>query len=365
MRARDVVLVLERLEAAGIPAWLDGGWGVDALLGARTRAHDDLDLVLALDRLDAAVAALRPLGLAPAADERPTRLALADAAGRRVDLHPVTFDAAGGGVQALPAGAAFRYPPEGFAGMGRVGGVAVRCLTAAVQVLCHLGYPPDADDRRDMRLLHERLGVALPAPYDERAPVAATGAVLAGGASRRMGRDKAALTFDGEPLLARVVRRLREATPEVLVVGPPERARLAAGARVVPDARPGAGPLGGIYTALCAAATPYCVVVACDMPFVRPALLRHLLDLAPGYAAVVPRSARGPEPLHAVYARECLPAIAALLDAGELAVAGLFGRVPTRLMAPEDWAPYDPDGLSAFNANTPEEWEAAQRGGPV
>lgn len=188
----------------------------------------------------------------------------------------------------------------------------------------------------------------------------ATGVVLAGGASRRMGQDKAALVLAGETLLARVVGRLAGATREVLVVGPPERAQLVPGVRVIPDMRPGLGPLGGIYSALLAAGTPRAFVVACDMPFVRPALVRYLLDLARDYDIVVPRTGRGTEQLHAVYGRACLPAVAALLDARELAVAHLYQAVRTRVVAPEEWAPYDPAGLSTFNANTPEQWAAAR-----
>jgi molybdopterin-guanine dinucleotide biosynthesis protein A len=172
-----------------------------------------------------------------------------------------------------------------------------------------------------------------------------------------MGQDKAALLLGGESLLARVVRRLRAATDDVIVVGPPERLSLVPGVRIVPDARPGLGPLGGIYTALRASAAPYTFVVACDMPFVRPELVRYLLDLAPGYDVVVPRSVRGTEQLHAVYSQACLPAVVSLLDAGDLAVSALYARVRTRLVAPEEWNPYDPDGLSMFNANTRADWE--------
>lgn len=188
----------------------------------------------------------------------------------------------------------------------------------------------------------------------------ATGVVLAGGASRRMGQDKAALVLEGETMLARVVARLATATREVLVVGPAARARLVPGVRVVPDARRGLGPLGGIYSALLAAGTSRAFVVACDMPFVRPALVRYLLDLAQDFDVVVPRTSRGTEQLHAVYGRACLPAVCALLDARELAVANLYQAVRTRVVAPDEWAPYDPEGISTFNANTLAEWEAAR-----
>jgi molybdopterin-guanine dinucleotide biosynthesis protein A len=192
---------------------------------------------------------------------------------------------------------------------------------------------------------------------DVEGSVEVTGVVLAGGASRRMGRDKAALVLEGETLLARVIRRLESATREVVVVGSPERTQLAPGARVVPDARPGLGPLGGIYSGLLASTTPYAFVVACDMPFLNPALVWYLLGLAEGYDAVVPRTTRGTEQLHAVYGRTCLPALAARLDAGELAVVGLYDSIRVRVVEPAEWAPYDPDGRSMLNVNTPAEWE--------
>ena len=183
------------------------------------------------------------------------------------------------------------------------------------------------------------------------------GVVLAGGASRRMGQDKAALALDGEPLLSRVVRLLEAALGQpVMVIGPPERAALAPGARVVPDARPGLGPLGGIVSALQAASTPHIFVAACDMPFLRPALVRYVASLAFGYDVVVPRSARGTEQLCAVYEQGCVAAIQARLAASDRAVAPLYAQVRTREVAPAEWAAYDPDGRSFININTPEEW---------
>jgi molybdopterin-guanine dinucleotide biosynthesis protein A len=188
-------------------------------------------------------------------------------------------------------------------------------------------------------------------------PASVAGAVLAGGASRRMGQDKAALVLGGETLLARVVRRLGAAVGEVFVVGPPERAALVPGTRVVPDARPGQGPLGGIYSALMATDAPFVFVVACDMPFLRPELIRYLASRALDCDIVVPRSARGTEQLHAVYGRACLPAAAECLHACELAVATLFGHVRTCFVEPAEWARYDPDGRAMFNANTAQDWQ--------
>src|SRR5215472_14741130 len=129
------------------------------------------------------------------------------------------------------------------------------------------------------------------------------GAILAGGQSRRMGQDKAALLIDGEPLLLRTVRLLRRVTVDLAIIGPAERGILAPGVPVIPDRWPNCGPLGGIATALQALAGEAVLVVGCDMPFLSPALLRYLSTLVPGYDAVVIRLDRQVHPLHAVYQR--------------------------------------------------------------
>ena len=100
-------------------------------------------------------------------DERPTRFVVRDARDRRVDFHTVVFDEEGGGTQYLQDGTPWRYPPEGFAGLGQIEGQPVTCISAAVQVLCHDGYEPDDTDRHDMQLLADRFGVILPGPYRE------------------------------------------------------------------------------------------------------------------------------------------------------------------------------------------------------
>jgi molybdopterin-guanine dinucleotide biosynthesis protein A len=187
------------------------------------------------------------------------------------------------------------------------------------------------------------------------------GVVLAGGASRRMGRDKAALELRGRPLLAWVVEALSAAFGGVVVVGPPERSALVPGVQVVTDAYPSQGPLGGIATALRHASSGRVFVAACDMPFLQPALARYLTTVAPDAAACVPRSARGVEPLCACYGHACLPVAEALLAEGDLALAALLVRIDARIIEPEEWRTHDPSGRSLVNVNTPVEWEAARR----
>lgn len=165
MESHDVLAVTKCLTEYGVPSWLDGGWGVDALLEEQTRPHDDLDLVIELAKSDLAVAVLSELGFRLVEDERPTKLVVQDGNDRRVDFHTVTLDEEGGGIQVLQDGGSYRYPEEGFTGVGVVAGQQIPCLTAEVQVECHGGYTPDANDFHDMRLLRERLGVDAPAPF--------------------------------------------------------------------------------------------------------------------------------------------------------------------------------------------------------
>ena len=170
MDAAEVVRLLDLLEDAGVTVWLDGGWGVDALLEQQTREHDDLDLVARLADVRRLTETLAGARYEHAAGGAPKSFALLDALGRQVDVHLVVFDAArGGGVYQMDDGSEWVYPSAGFAGRGRVAGRPVRCLTAEVQVLVHDGYELGDKDYRELWLLHERFGVELPSKYAERA----------------------------------------------------------------------------------------------------------------------------------------------------------------------------------------------------
>lgn len=188
-----------------------------------------------------------------------------------------------------------------------------------------------------------------------------SGAVLAGGQSRRMGSDKAALLIQGEPLLRRVASLVHAVTPDVAIIGPPERAALVPDVPIIPDGWPHQGPLGGIATALQAFAGNAVLVVGCDMPFLNPALLRYLITLAPTYDAVVVRADGEAHPLHAVYQQSCLPIIEAQLLAGDLKVQRFLARLKVRFVEGFELDRLDPGRLSTFNANTPEEWHKVQR----
>lgn len=143
-------MLLDELDALGVVAWLDGGWGVDALVGEQTRPHRDVDLVVARDDLSAVRSLLDARGYVELRDWLPTSLAFRDPHGREVDLHPVDPDPDGGGEQLLPDGGRWRYgPPAG----GTVAGRPVRCASADDQLRMHEGYELRDVDQHDLRLL--------------------------------------------------------------------------------------------------------------------------------------------------------------------------------------------------------------------
>jgi lincosamide nucleotidyltransferase A/C/D/E len=166
LSAAEALRVLEALSSAGLGVWLDGGWGVDALLGQETRQHGDVDLVVELGAMPAVFEALGTLGYAVHEDLAPVRVVLRSVDGRQADLHPVTFDQDGTGWQsgASADGSDCPYPPLGF-GTGRILGQPVPCLSPELQVEHHRGYAPREHDRADMANLAERFGLSLPDPY--------------------------------------------------------------------------------------------------------------------------------------------------------------------------------------------------------
>ena len=163
----DALEVLGRLAAADISAWVDGGWGVDALVGEQTRLHDDLDVVVA--RADLARVARAFRGWERVEREWwPARFVLHDRGGRQVDFHPVRLDERGDGWQTLPDGSLGRYPRAGLAGRGTIAGHSVRCTSAELQLAHHMYPDPDDVDWHDVHLLARRFGLRVPERYRSR-----------------------------------------------------------------------------------------------------------------------------------------------------------------------------------------------------
>ncbi len=183
-------------------------------------------------------------------------------------------------------------------------------------------------------------------------------AVLAGGQSRRMGRDKALLQLGNQTLIERVLAAAHPlGYPLVIIGNPVTYAHL--GLPVHPDLRPGLGPLGGLYTALSTTAAPV-LLLACDLPFLTPEFLRHLVNQRGSHQAVVPHATTGLQPLCALYEPSCLAAVEAAIQAGQFGMRDLLSNLSLDLVREKDWRPYDERGMLFANLNSPQEYERAQ-----
>ena len=188
--------------------------------------------------------------------------------------------------------------------------------------------------------------------------------IQAGGQSVRMGEDKALKPFLGRPLIQRVIDHLAPLADEIIVTTnrPDDYAFL--GLRLVPDLAPGRGALGGLYTAIVSATSPFVAIVACDMPFASATLLEaatHIL-IEEEADVVIPRTAEGYEPFHAVYRRAtCAPAIQAAIEANYWKAIAWFPQVKVRELTHAEVTAADPTERAFWNVNTPEEFVEAER----
>jgi FdhD protein len=183
-----------------------------------------------------------------------------------------------------------------------------------------------------------------------------TGVILAGGSSQRMGSDKALLPYRGGLFIEAVHRQMAELFPEVLIASSSPDQYPFLPSRQVADLFPGGGVLGGVHSGLVHASNPAIFVVACDMPFLNDALIRLIVSRADGADVVLPHSDSGAEPLHALYARTCLPAMEASLQRGDRRIVSFFPEVRVREIPPEEIAAVDPGFASFRNINTPDEY---------
>ncbi len=184
-----------------------------------------------------------------------------------------------------------------------------------------------------------------------------TGVLLAGGKSRRMGRDKAGLIFAGQTMADRMLEWLQDRFPHTLIAGNrPDLARR--GIDCHPDIYPGSS-LGGLHNGLLHAPTEWIFAVACDMPFPDARLLECLLNHRDRAAAVVLKTPSGFEPLFALYHKTCLPHLEQLLQQKRFRIYDFFDRIPVNVLDPteqvDDWQ------KSLSNLNTPEDLSRAEQ----
>lgn len=182
--------------------------------------------------------------------------------------------------------------------------------------------------------------------------------VLAGGASQRMGTNKALLPAGNqETLVGRVVANLRALSDDVVLVSNSPELYADLNVRHAADRFPGAGPLAGLHAGLLAVRHEWAFIAACDMPLVDHRLVRFMVVLTAGHDAVVPRIGESIEPLHALYSRACLPAIETRLQNGQRRVISFYPDVRVRYVEGREIAIFDRGGRTFSNANTPEDWE--------
>jgi molybdopterin-guanine dinucleotide biosynthesis protein A len=175
---------------------------------------------------------------------------------------------------------------------------------------------------------------------------------LCGGASTRMGSDKALIEIDGKPLVRLVAERIAECADPILLASGASRRFESLPYEEVPDAAPGAGPISGLVAALSASPHDLLVAAAVDMPFVSADVFRLLLELRAHENAVVPVTGEGRQPLHALYHRSALPHLADALERGRYGLREALARLDVREVGREEWGAVDPQGRFALNLNT-------------
>ena len=185
--------------------------------------------------------------------------------------------------------------------------------------------------------------------------------IQAGGASKRMGYDKALAPFINGTMLEYLIDQVKGLGREMFIISnnPVDYQRF--NLPVFSDVIKGIGALGGIYTALYHTNTDYCLLLACDMPYVNLDVIKLLLGAAEGHDVVVPRIGDGLfEPFRAVYGKACLPQILKAIENGERKAISFFENVNVHYIEEAEITKYDPNLDSFFNVNTPEDLEKAR-----
>lgn len=185
------------------------------------------------------------------------------------------------------------------------------------------------------------------------------GAILAGGASKRMGRDKAMVEIDGQPMVLHVAAALRRVTPHVVVVG---RNVTVAGLATVPDTTPGRrGPVAGLEAALLHATGASVLLVGTDQPFVRAATLARLMEQPEG-DAVIPIADGVLQTTCALYRQGCLAAASGVLERGGGSLRDVLAGIDVNVVDETRWRSWGEDGRSWLSIDTPEALAAAVDG---
>jgi lincosamide nucleotidyltransferase A/C/D/E len=167
MTSLDVLDFYRTMTEAGVEVWVDGGWGVDALLGKQTRSHKDLDIAIQEKHVGLLreVLLMRGYREVRLEDARPWNFVLGDESGREIDVHVIVLDDRGNGVYG-PAEKGEMYPAASLIGTGTIDGQTVRCISPEWSVKFHSGYELKEKDFRDVSALCKKFGIEFPATYE-------------------------------------------------------------------------------------------------------------------------------------------------------------------------------------------------------
>ncbi|MHB8172348.1 MAG: molybdenum cofactor guanylyltransferase [Thermincolia bacterium] len=189
----------------------------------------------------------------------------------------------------------------------------------------------------------------------------ASGIILSGGLSTRMGTNKAFLIINKVSFVERTIIELKHAVEEIIVVTNEPDAYAHLPAKIVTDIIPQKGPLSGIHAGLVTSSHYHNLVVACDMPFFNWKLGRFMLDLAEGYDVVVPQVGDYLEPLHAVYSKNCIKPIEDCLEKDLRKIVSFYSQVNVRYLDGEVINRFISEKNTFFNVNTPIDLDAAKK----
>lgn len=184
-------------------------------------------------------------------------------------------------------------------------------------------------------------------------------AIMAGGKSSRMGRDKSFIKLDGKPMIEHILDKVENLGDELLLISNNPAPYQYLGLPVYADVIPDLGPIGGLHTALKRSTKPHVLIVACDMPWLNRRLLWYMISIRDKAEAVVPLWTKHPEPLHAVYSQNCLPAIERRISEGKLKMVSFYDLISVHYVDRSQIAIFDPDGRSFANINTPADLKKA------
>ena len=182
-----------------------------------------------------------------------------------------------------------------------------------------------------------------------------TAVILAGGNSIRMGENKAFLQIQGVPIITRICTLLRHLFEEIIIVTNQKDLFKDFDSKIYTDLIPNKGALGGLYTGIFFSTFQYSLCVACDMPFLNRNLVQFLIKNINGEDAIVPRTADGLQPLHAIYSKSCLGPMKDAIARGKHRITDFYDLVKVKIVEESDFLHLDPRRESFINVNTPED----------